>query len=201
MCAQSTTADGNLSFKNIVGYVKFTTDFECSKITLVSNTSTDVLAGTAEITPGSAQLVSATSGTSSHVTLSAVSGNIAAGTYYIALLPGTLGSGFKLVFTMTDGGTDGIWAKANSSANFKVNSASYGLNLGGTFGSDETIWYPASGYLHNGKGKGTPTGVGSDGYYWSVTPSTSNGFARPSKSYPRWRPTSREGKNSSRDSP
>ena len=101
MYAQSTTEDGNLEFKNIVGYVKFTTDFECKQITLVSKTSTDVLAGTAEITPGAVQLVSATSGTSSQVSLTAASGNIAAGTYYIALLPGTI-NGFRLIFTMTD---------------------------------------------------------------------------------------------------
>ena len=101
MYAKSTTADGALEFKNIVGYVKFTTDFECKQITLVSKTSTDVLAGTAEITPGADQLVSATSGTSSQVTLTAASGNIAAGTYYIALLPGTI-NGFRLIFTMTD---------------------------------------------------------------------------------------------------
>ena len=41
MCAQSSSADGALSFKNVVGYVKFTTDFDCSKIALISNTDTD----------------------------------------------------------------------------------------------------------------------------------------------------------------
>ena len=104
MCAQSTGSA--LSFKNIIGYVKFTTDFECSKVALVSNTDTDVLAGTVDITPGDAPAVSVTDGTSSsQISLTPASGSstIAAGTYYIAVMPGTLAKGFKLVFTMLDG--------------------------------------------------------------------------------------------------
>ena len=104
MYAQSTSADGVLIFRNIVGYVKFTTEFECSQIAIVSNNSSDALAGTFDITPGTVPSVSVTSGTSSfEVTLAASSGNIAPGTYYIALLPGTLAQGFRLVFTMPDG--------------------------------------------------------------------------------------------------
>ena len=131
MYAQSTTADGNLTFKNIVGYVKFTTEFECKQITLVSKTSTDVLAGTAEITPGADQLVSATSKTSSQVTLSAASGNIDAGTYYIALLPGTLANGFKLIFTMTDGSS-----KCKGTSN-PLEIKSNGVKKLGTIGSTD----------------------------------------------------------------
>ena len=104
MYAQSTTADGVLVFRNIVGYVKFTTTFECSKIAIVSNNSDDALAGTVEITPDTVPSVSVTSGSSYfEVSLAASSGNIAPGTYYIALLPGTLAQGFRLVFTMPDG--------------------------------------------------------------------------------------------------
>ena len=104
MYAQSTSADGVLVFRTVVGYVKFTTEFECSQVAIVSNNSSDALAGTIDITPGTVPSVSVTSGTSSfEVSLAASSGNIAAGTYYIALLPGTLAQGFKLVFTMPDG--------------------------------------------------------------------------------------------------
>ena len=103
MYAQSTTADGALEFKNIVGYVKFTTDFECRKITLISDNSTDVLAGTADITPGDNPKVSVTSGSASQVSLSPASGTISAGTYYIAIMPGKLQYGFRMIFTMTDG--------------------------------------------------------------------------------------------------
>ena len=106
MCAQSSSADDALGFKNVVGYVKFTTDFDCSKVALVSNTDTDVLAGTAEITPGDEPAVTVTDGTSSSqisITPASGSGTIAKGTYYIAVMPGTLAKGFKLVFTMTNG--------------------------------------------------------------------------------------------------
>ena len=106
MCAKSSSADGALGFKNVVGYVKITTGFECKKITLVSNSpKDDIIAGTADITPGDSPAVSVTSGSTSQVSLipAANTATIAAGTYYIAILPGKLNSGFKLVFTMTDG--------------------------------------------------------------------------------------------------
>ncbi len=116
MYAQSTVAGGDLEFKNIVGYVKFTTGFECSKITLISNNSANSLVGTVEITPLGTLLISAKYGTSSQVSLVPSSGNIAAGTYYIALLPGTLDKGLKLVFTMTDGKTQKYKGSSNSLA-------------------------------------------------------------------------------------
>ena len=105
MYAQSTSADGVLVFRSVVGFVKFTTDFECSQIAIVSNNSSNALAGTFDITPGTVPSVSVTSGSSYfEVSLAAASeGNIAPGTYYIALLPGKLADGFKLVFTMPDG--------------------------------------------------------------------------------------------------
>ena len=80
MCARSTTADGILEFRNVVGYVKFTTEFECSKIAIVSNNSSDALTGTIEITPGTAPSVSVTASTF-EASLSASYGNIAPGTY------------------------------------------------------------------------------------------------------------------------
>ena len=94
-----------------------------------------------------------------------------------------------------DGGTSGIWATAKgSSDSFSINSGFYGLNFGGVFGSAETIWYPASGYLYVDS---VLYGVGSDGYYWSVTPVPSfdsgayflyfgsNGDVNPSNSFDR----------------
>ena len=103
MCARSAAAGEALAFKNVVGYVKFTTDFECSKITLVSNNADDKLAGTVTITPGDTPAVTVTDEATNQISLSAASGNIAAGTYYIAVLPETLTSGAKLFFTKTDG--------------------------------------------------------------------------------------------------
>ena len=39
------------------------------------------------------------------------------------------------------------------------------MNFSGKFGSDQTIWYPASGYLHDG-GSFYLAGAG---FYWSVS--------------------------------
>ncbi len=103
LCAQSTDKDGKLEFKSIVSYIKFEIKFECKKITLVSNSTSDILAGTADITPGDAPSAKVILGASHKVSLSAGSGNIAPGTYYIAFFPGQLKNGFKLVFTLTDG--------------------------------------------------------------------------------------------------
>ena len=41
------------------------------------------------------------------------------------------------------------------------------MNFGGVYGSDATIWYPASGFLSYYNG--ALSGVGQFGYYWSVT--------------------------------
>ena len=72
-----------------------------------------------------------------------------------------------------DGGASGIWATAKDSSDSFTTGGSYGLNFGGVFGSDETIWYPASGYLS--LDTGVLVTVGSLGYYWSVTPDPSYG--------------------------
>ena len=103
MCAKSTKAGESLSFRNLVGFLKFTTTFECKAVTLVSNNSSDILAGTIQVTPGDNPTFSVISGATNKISLSPASGNLAAGTYYIAILPGTLSKGFKLIFTMTDG--------------------------------------------------------------------------------------------------
>ena len=72
-----------------------------------------------------------------------------------------------------DGGENGTWSKAKGgSSDFNIASSSYGLNFGGTFGSDETVWYPASGFLSNDSG--ALNYVGGSGFYWSVTPHPSD---------------------------
>lgn len=70
-----------------------------------------------------------------------------------------------------DGGKNGIWSKAlGSSSAFTdallYDSANKGMNFSGKLGSDQTIWYPASGYS-NGGSLGS---VGNYGYYWYASP-------------------------------
>lgn len=93
-----------------------------------------------------------------------------------------------------DGGEDGIWSKAlGSSSPFKdallYDSTNEGMNFSGKFGSDQTIWYPASGYRN---GYDSSLGVvGSYEFYWSASPISSlafnlffdcNGYVHPSGS-------------------
>ena len=85
----------NIQFKNVCAYLKVTPTFDCSSIVLKSN-GTESLAGTVTVDYNSGEpTTTATNGTNT-VTLS---GTIAANsTYYIAVLPATLESGFTVEF-------------------------------------------------------------------------------------------------------
>ena len=72
-----------------------------------------------------------------------------------------------------DSGDNGVWPKAlGSSFSFTdrslYNSTNKGMNFSGKFGSDQTIWYPASGSRSNMAG-GLDY-VGNSGYCWSASP-------------------------------
>ena len=90
---------GTLSFKNVVGYVKVTPEFDCKKISLVSNNTEDKLAGTVSISIDADGTPTAAIASDASYTVS-IEGNIKANTiYYIAVIPTTMSSGFKLTFT------------------------------------------------------------------------------------------------------
>ena len=78
-----------------------------------------------------------------------------------------------------DGGSNGIWSKALGSSLGFTQSSLYdiineGMNFSGKFGSDQTIWYPASGFRDYGDG-GLDS-IGSLGNYWSASPSGSRAY-------------------------
>ena len=78
-----------------------------------------------------------------------------------------------------DGGNNGIWSKAlGSSSSFQdallYDSTNRGMNFSGKFGSDQTIWYPASGYLS--RNVGSIKWAGNNGDYWSASPYGSYAF-------------------------
>lgn len=102
MIAVTETGSTDLGFKNIVGFVKVTPTVACARITLVSNNSESKLAGTADITMANGlPKATVTANASSSVS---IVGNIEANkTYYIAIFPATMTSGFRLVFTTPDG--------------------------------------------------------------------------------------------------
>ena len=96
------TSDKSFEMGNLVGYVKVTPQFDCKKITLESKSATDVLAGKLDMVYEPRRVTASNS--SNKVS---ISGDIKAGkTYYIAALPVELSSGFKLIFTMDDNGTE-----------------------------------------------------------------------------------------------
>lgn len=78
-----------------------------------------------------------------------------------------------------DGGSNGVWARAlGSSSSFNNlllwESTNRGMNFSGKFGSDHTIWYPASGYRD--RSDGDLGSVGNDGNYYSASPDSYNSY-------------------------
>jgi uncharacterized protein (TIGR02145 family) len=76
-----------------------------------------------------------------------------------------------------DGGSNGVWARALGSSSSFNNSSLWdstnrGLNFSGKFGSDQTIWYPASGSRYGGSNDNYLDDVGDGGNYWSASPSS-----------------------------
>ena len=72
-----------------------------------------------------------------------------------------------------DGGSNDIWSKALGSSSSFTQSSLYdstneGMNFSGKFGSDQTIWYPVSGYRDYDDG--SLGNVGFSGYSWSASP-------------------------------
>lgn len=78
-----------------------------------------------------------------------------------------------------DGGDNGIWSKAfgwspsfNNESLYNANNR--GMNFSGMFGSDQTIWYPTSGYRR--RDDGSLDDVGYYGYCWSASPDDSRAY-------------------------
>ena len=74
-------------------------------------------------------------------------------------------------------GENGYWVKAYGSYRINGDIFDYtnrGINFGGKFGSDATIWYPATGYY--GAANGVFYGTGEDGSYHGYTLGDTFGF-------------------------
>ena len=90
-------ADGdNLAFKNVCSYVKVTPTVACKKIEVRAMDAD--LAGTFTVAVSDAPTASNISDGKSVVTLKAADGDLAAGTYYIAVLPGAKSKGIEVRF-------------------------------------------------------------------------------------------------------
>ena len=91
----------SIQFKNVCAYVKVTPEFDCSIIALTSN-GAENLAGTVTVDyNGGAPTTTVTANGTNAIYLT---GSITAGnTYYIAVRPEALESGFKIEFITADG--------------------------------------------------------------------------------------------------
>ena len=100
MIATSTSnAPTKLQFKNIVGYVKVTPNFECSNIELKAADTAYPLAGDLSITGYNSYTVTGNEAYSISLTGPTNSGKA----YYIAVLPSTLTPGWTISFTTSEG--------------------------------------------------------------------------------------------------
>ena len=76
-----------------------------------------------------------------------------------------------------DGGANGVWSKAFGStldSESTYDNTNEGMDFSGKFGSDQIIWYPASGYRR--ERDGSLYNIGDRGYCWSASPAKGRGF-------------------------
>jgi len=93
-----------LSFKNVCALVKFTTDYVCKSVVFKAKGDNEYLAAdkiiVENVSSNNPHIYQTSGDRSNTVTLTGKDGaNIPAGTYYIAVMPGTLANGFELTFT------------------------------------------------------------------------------------------------------
>lgn len=159
-------ADGeDLAFKNVCSYVKVTPTVACKKIE-VRAMGAD-LAGACTVAVSDEPAASITSDGKSVVTLKAEAGDLAAGTYYIAVLPGAKSNGIEVRF-YTSAETFNYNARSTSFT-FVRSKVHSGGNNSGALG---TIWTQNTDY-----------NMWSDNYYnvvKTVTISTGVSGAMPS---------------------
>ena len=135
MAAKTVDGGRELAFKNLVGYVKVTTDFDCKKIELCAASGEKLAgAGTITFTDGTPSFTLDEGAESTITLLPAGEGTLAAGkTYYIAVPATTLAAGWKISFTATD---DKVYSRQGTKPiQFKTNTV---INLG-TIKRDDLI--------------------------------------------------------------
>ena len=137
MAAKTVSGGRELAFKNLVGYVKVTTDFECKQIELCAASGEALAgAGTITFTDGTPSFALGGDAESTITLLPAGDGTLAAGkTYYIAVPATTLAAGWNISFTAPD---DKVYSRQGTKPiEFKTNTVT---NLG-TIELDDLIPY------------------------------------------------------------
>lgn len=133
MAAKTVSGGRELAFKNLVGHVKVTTDFECKQIELCAASGEALAgAGTITFTDGTPSFALGGDAESTITLLPAGEGTLAAGkTYYIAVPATTLATGWNISFTATD---DKVYSRQGTKPiQFKTNTV---INLGTIYLND-----------------------------------------------------------------
>lgn len=132
MIATSTSdAPTKLQFKNVVGYVKVTPNFVCSKIELKAADETTPLAGDLSIKSYDSYTVTGNQAYSISLTGTTTSSKA----YYIAVLPSTLTPGWTISFTTSEGNV--YTRKGSKPLTISRNQV---VDLG-TFDTSADYWY------------------------------------------------------------
>ena len=132
MAAKTVSGGRELAFKNLVGYVKVTTDFECKQIELCAASGEALAgAGTITFTDGTPSFALGEGATKITLRPEGEGTTIAAGTYYIAVPATTLAAGWNISFTATD---DKVYSRKGAKPiQFKTNTV---INLGTIYLND-----------------------------------------------------------------
>ena len=128
----------SVSFRQVLSYVKFTTDFPCTAVRF-SASADDVICATRLTvgldSAGNPEVIS-TEGGSSVVILGDGSSVIGAGTYLIAVLPTTLARGFNISFETAEGNFYDFWRSTSRTVTLERAGI---LDLGTFHASDYAI--------------------------------------------------------------
>jgi len=121
----------SLAFKNVLSFIKLTTAFSCKTITLTSAVASEAVSAKAlcfNLTASNILTPSGRVDAQKSVVLQGSEGaDIAAGTYYIAVLPGTLTNGFSLTFSGVNGTDLNLTKSTSQSVTLNRSEA---LNIG-----------------------------------------------------------------------
>lgn len=126
MVAKAAAGSKNLAFRNVLSYVKITTETGCHNLILKSNNG-ESISGTIAVDYNNGTPTATVSDGSNMVTLVPQEGQttIAPGTYYFAVLPQSLSKGFTVACTNSLG--DDVMKASSKAVTFSRNKV---LNLG-----------------------------------------------------------------------